>query len=107
VVAVQWNSIWVKHRTPDPFRSEGICRRKEGSRGRLGQPPHPLVQPGLARTTRWCGPHVAPLRLILCLRVSSGKIGYLQYFQGFFLKLDICTKTRHQGNSAENSVSLC
>jgi hypothetical protein len=36
VVAAQRNSIWEKHRTPDPFRSEGICRRKEGSMGRLG-----------------------------------------------------------------------
>jgi hypothetical protein len=62
---------------PDVFRSEGICRRKVGSRRRLGRPHHPLVWPGLARATRWCVPPVAPLCLVLWLHVSSGKIGTL------------------------------
>jgi hypothetical protein len=41
---------------PDVFRSEGICRREEGSRRRLGRPHHPLARPGLDRATRWCVP---------------------------------------------------
>jgi hypothetical protein len=76
-----------KRRTPDIFRSEGICRRKGGSRRWLGQPHHPLAPSGLARATRWCGALLAPLRLVLWLRVSFGKIGFLQYFPGFFLKV--------------------
>jgi hypothetical protein len=72
---------------PDVFRSERICRRKEGSRRRLGRPHHPLARPGLAYATRWCVPPVAPLRLVLWLRVSAGKIGTLRYFPGFFLKV--------------------
>jgi hypothetical protein len=31
----------------------------------------------------------------------------LQYFPEFFLKVGFLHKKRHQGNSAENSVSLC
>jgi hypothetical protein len=65
----------------------------------------PPRRPGLARATRWCGALLAPLCLVFWLHGSSGKIGFLQYFPGFFRKLDFCTKTRHQGNSAENSVS--
>jgi hypothetical protein len=87
VVAVQRNSIWEKRQTPDIFRSEGICRRNEGSKRRLGQPHHPLAWRGLARATRWCVPPVAPLRLLLWLCVSSGKIGTLWYFPRFFLKV--------------------
>jgi hypothetical protein len=89
---------------PDSFRSKGICRPKEGSRRRLGWPHHPLAWPGLGRATRWWGGLPAPLCLVFWLRGSSGKIWILQYFSW---KLDFCTKTRHQGNSAENNVSLC
>jgi hypothetical protein len=45
----------------------------------------PLALPGLAHATRWCGALLAPLRLILWLHGSSGKIGFLQYFLGFEL----------------------
>jgi hypothetical protein len=69
VVAAQRNSVWGKHRTPNVFRSEGICR------------------PSLARATWWCEPLVAPLCLVFWLRVSSGKIGTLRYFSGFFRKV--------------------
>jgi hypothetical protein len=94
-------------KTPNPryFQVKGICRWKEGSRRWLGWPHHPLARPGLARATRWCGALLAPLRLVLWLRRSSGKIGFLQYFLGFSWKLDFYKKTRHQGNSAENNVS--
>jgi hypothetical protein len=97
MMAAQRNSISEKRRTPDIFRSEGICRRKGGSRRWLGQPHHPLTRPGLARTTRWCGALLAPLRLIPWLRVSSGKIGFLQYFLGFFLKVGFLQKNKTPG----------
>jgi hypothetical protein len=84
MVAAQRNSIWEKRRTPDIFRSEGICRRKEGSRRWLGRPHHPLVRPGLGCTTRWCGALLAPLRLVFWLRGSSGKIGFFAVFSGIF-----------------------
>jgi hypothetical protein len=74
------------------FRSEDICRRKEGSRLWLRRPHHPLAWPGLAHATRWCGPLVAPLCLIFLLRESSGKIGALWYFLGFFLKVGFLHK---------------
>jgi hypothetical protein len=89
---VQRNSIWEKRRTPDVFRSEAICRRKEGLRRWLRRPHHPLARPGLARATRWCGPLVAPLRLIFWLCESSGKIGALRYFPEFFLKVGFLHK---------------
>jgi hypothetical protein len=44
----------------------------------------PLARLGLARATRWCGALLAPLRIVLWLRGSSGKIGFLQYFPIFF-----------------------
>jgi hypothetical protein len=86
-----------KYRTPDIFRSEGICRRKVGSRRWLGRPYHPLARPGLARATRWCGALLAPLRLVLWLHVSSGKIGFLQYFPRFFLKVRFLHKNKTRG----------
>jgi hypothetical protein len=76
-----------KKLNPDVFRSEGICRRKEGSRRWLGRSHHPLAQSVLACATRWCEPLVAPLCLVFWLRVSSGKIETLRYFPGFFLKV--------------------
>jgi hypothetical protein len=97
IVVAQRNSIWEKHRTPDIFRSEGICRRKGGSRRWLGRPHHPLAQPGLAHATRWCGALLAPLRLVLWLHGSSGKIGFLQYFLGFFLKVGFLQKNETPG----------
>jgi hypothetical protein len=84
MVAAQRNSIWEKCQTPDVFRSEGIYRRKEGSRQWPRRPHHTLAQPGLGRATRWCGALLAPLRLVFWLRGSSGKIRFLQYFPGFF-----------------------
>jgi hypothetical protein len=32
----------------------------------------------------WCGGLLAPLRVVFWLHGSSGKIGFLQYFLGFF-----------------------
>jgi hypothetical protein len=92
VVAAQRNSIWKKHRTPSVFRSEIFCRRKEGSRQWMRRPHHPLVRPGLAHATRWCGPLVALLRLVFWLSESSHKIGVLRYFLGIFLKVGFLHK---------------
>jgi hypothetical protein len=107
MVAAQQKSIWEKRRTPAPFRSEGICRQKEGSRRWPSCPHHRWARPGLGRTPWWWAQLPASLRLSFWLRGSSGKIGFLQYFLGFFLKVGFLHKTRHQGNSAENSVSPC
>jgi hypothetical protein len=92
VVAVQWNSIWKNVKPPDVFRLEAICRWKKGSRRWLRRPHHPLARPGLAHATRWCGTHMALLHLIFRLYESSGKIGALWYFLGFFLKVGFLHK---------------
>jgi hypothetical protein len=86
-----------KHWTPDSFRSWGICRWKEGSRRRLGWPHHTLTRPGLGRATRGCGGLPALLRLVFWLRGSSSKIGILQYFLGFFLKVGFLHKNKTPG----------
>jgi hypothetical protein len=96
MVAAQQNSIWKKCQTPDSFRSKGICRRKEGSRRWLGWPHHPLVRPGLGRSTRWWA-WLPVLSLVFWLRGSSGKIGILQYFLGFFLKVRFLHKNKTPG----------
>jgi hypothetical protein len=92
VVAAQRNSIWEKRRTPDVFRSEGICRWKGGSRQWLGRPHHPLARLGMVHATWWCEPLMAPLRLVFWLCESSGKIGVLRYFPRFFLKVGFLHK---------------
>jgi hypothetical protein len=97
MVAAQRKSIWEKRRTPDSFRLKGIFMRKEGSRRQLGWPHHTLAWPGLGRATRWCGGLLAPLRLVFWLRGSSGKIGFLQYFLGFFLKVGFLHKNKTPG----------
>jgi hypothetical protein len=63
----------------------------------LGKTSNPLARLGLARATRWCGALLAPLCLILWLCVSSGKIGFLQYFPGFFLKVGFLHKNKTPG----------
>jgi hypothetical protein len=97
MVAAQRNSIWEKRRTADSFMSGGICRRKKGSRRRLGWPHHTLARPGLGCATWWCGGLPAPLRLVFWLRGSSGKIGFLQYFLGFLLKVGFLHKNKTPG----------
>jgi hypothetical protein len=76
----------------DVFRSETLCRRKEGSKRWLRRPHHPLSRPRVARAARWCGPLVAHLRLVFWLRESSGKIGVLRYFPGIFRKVGFLHK---------------
>jgi hypothetical protein len=97
MVAVQRKSIWGKRRTPDSFRLKGICRQKEGSRRRLGWPHHSLAQPGLGRAPWWWACLLAPLRLVFWLRGSSCKIGILQYFLRFFLKVRFLHKNKTLG----------
>jgi hypothetical protein len=97
MVAAQRKSIWEKCRTPDSFRSNGICRRKEGSRRRLVWPHHRWAWPGLGCTPWWWACLPAPLCLVFWLRGSSGKIGILQYFLGFFLKVRFLHKNKTPG----------
>jgi hypothetical protein len=97
MVAAQRNTIWEKRRTPNSFRSKDICRRKGGSRGRLGWPHHPLAWPGLGRATWWWACLPAPLRLIFWLRGSFGEIGFLQYFPRFLLKVRFLHKNETPG----------
>jgi hypothetical protein len=87
MVAAQRKSIWEKCRTSAIFRSEGICRRKEGSRRWPRQPHHRWARPGLGRVPLVVSPGHSPLCLSFSLRGSSGKIEFLQYFLGFFLKV--------------------
>jgi hypothetical protein len=92
MAAVQRKSIWEKRRTPAPFRSEGICRRKEGSRRRPRRPHNRWARPGLGRAPWLCGGLLALLRLVFWLRGSSGEIGFLQYFPKFLLKVGFLHK---------------
>jgi hypothetical protein len=98
---------WEKCRLPDIIMSGGICRREGRSRGLLGPPHARAARPGLGRATCVWGALEPPLRPVFWLRGSSGEIGFLMIFSKFLLKVDFCTKTRHQSNSAENSVSPC
>jgi hypothetical protein len=97
MVATQQKSIWEKRRTPAPFRSEGIWRRKEGSRRRPSWPHHRWARPGLGRAPWWWAQLTTSLRLPFWLRGSFGKIGFLQYFPGFFLKVGFLHKNKTPG----------
>jgi hypothetical protein len=97
MAVVQRNSIWEKCRTPVPFRSEGICRRKEGSRRWLSWPHHRWAWPGLGHAPWWWAQLLASLRLLFWLHGSSGKIVFLQYFPGFFLKVRFLHKNKTPG----------
>jgi hypothetical protein len=97
MVAVQWNSIWEKTSNPDSFWSKGICRQKGGSRRRLRWSHHHPARPGLGRAPWWWACLLALLGLVFWLRGSSDKIGILQYFPGFFLKVGFLHKNRTPG----------
>jgi hypothetical protein len=71
MAAAQRKSIWEKRHLPDIIESGGICRRKEGSRGRPRRP-------------HTCGALEPPLHLIFWLRGSSGEIGFLMIFPNFY-----------------------
>jgi hypothetical protein len=107
MVEAQRKSIWEKRRLPDIIESGGICRRKERSRGWPRCPHTRLAWLGLAAPPVRVGPSS------LSSVSSFGSVGLLVkydfwwFFPNFYWKLDFCTKTRHQSNSAENSVSPC
>jgi hypothetical protein len=84
MVTAHRKSIWEKRPTPAPFRSEGICRRKEGSRRWPSWPHHRWSQRGLGRAPWWWAQLPSSLHLLFWLRGSSSKIWFLQYFPGFF-----------------------
>jgi hypothetical protein len=92
MVAAQQKSIWEKCCTPDIFRSEGICRRKEGSRRRPSRPHNRWARPGLGRAPCVCGGLVPPLRLIFWLRGSSDEIEFLLIFPEFLMKVGFLQK---------------
>jgi hypothetical protein len=64
MVAAHRKSFWEKRHTPDIFRSEGICRRKEGSRRRPSRPHNMWARPGLGHAPCVCGGLVPPLRSV-------------------------------------------
>jgi hypothetical protein len=70
----------------------GGRRGRDDGRGGLTTPWR-----GLACATRGHEPLVAPLRLVFWLHVSSGKIGILQYFLGFFPKVRFLHKNKTPG----------
>ena len=92
---------------PEVFRSKALCSPKERAGGHTGGPHHPWARPRANRALGACEHPVPPLCFIFWLRGSSGKIEFLEFFWNFPETLTFCTKTRHQGNSAENSVSPC
>jgi hypothetical protein len=51
----------------------------------------------MAEAAWWCGALLAPLRLVFWIRGSFGKIGFLQYFLGFFLKVRFLHKNETPG----------
>jgi hypothetical protein len=67
MVAAQRKSFWEKRHTPDISRSEGICRRKQGSRRRPSHPHNRWARPGLGRAPYVCGGLVPPLRFVFWL----------------------------------------
>ena len=93
--------------SPEVFRSEALSSPKGSVGGHTGWPHHPWARPRPNRALGACGAPVSPLRFVFWLRESSGKIEFLEFFWNFPKTLTFCTKTRHQGNSAENSVSPC
>jgi hypothetical protein len=92
MAVAQQKSIWEKCQTPAPFRSEGICRRKEGLRRWRRRSHNRWAWPGLGRAPRLWAQATASLCLSFWLRGSSGKIGFLRYFPGFLLKVGFLHK---------------
>jgi hypothetical protein len=89
-------TLSMKNAKPPMFSGQRVY--VGGRRGRGdGWGGHTTPWCGLARATRWCEPLVAPLHLVFWLRVSSGKIGILQYFLGFFLKVEFLHKNKTPG----------
>jgi hypothetical protein len=86
MVTAQRKSFWEKRRTPDIFRSEGICRWKEGSRRRPSRSHNRWDAPCV------CGGLVPPLRFVFWLRGSSGEIGFLPIFPEFLQKVGFLHK---------------
>jgi hypothetical protein len=80
-----------KNAEPPMFSGQRLYVGKRRARGD-GWGGHTIPWRGLAHATRWCGPLVAPLHLLFWLCESSGKIGTLRYFLGFFLKVGFLYK---------------
>jgi hypothetical protein len=67
------NFSWIDAGSLRVFPSKGIYRRKGDVRGHPGGPYHQVAQPGVTRTTLWCGQPLALLRLYFGLRLRVGK----------------------------------
>jgi hypothetical protein len=96
---------WWQHSESLSGKKNAECRRKEGSRRWPRRPHNRWARPGLGRAPWLWSQATDSLCLSFWLRGSSGKIGFLQYFLGFLLKVGFLHKKRHPSNSAENSVS--
>ena len=83
--------------SPDVFRLEGLCSREGVVRGCPRPPHHVVARPWAHHAARWCGAPFTPLRLVFWLWESSGKIGTLQFFPEFFLKVDFLHKNETPG----------
>ena len=91
---------------PPKFLGQRLFVVRRGALGATqGGPHHPWARQGPTRALGACGAPVHPPRFIFWLRGSSRKIEFLEFFWNFPETLTFCTKTRHQGNSAEYSVS--
>ena len=92
-MVAEFRQVFVKSDyPPDVFRSRGLSSRKRLVRGCPTRPHHVVVRPRDSRAATWCGRVLAPLRLVFSPRESLGKIGGLQLFPEFFLKVDFFTQ---------------
>jgi hypothetical protein len=87
--------VYLGSRTCTPFRSEGICRRKEGSRQWPRRSHNRWARPGLGRAPWLCGGLPTPLRLVSGFVGPPVKYDFCNIYPDFYCKLDFCTKMRH------------
>jgi hypothetical protein len=69
------NFSWMDTDSFRVFETEGIYRRKDDIRGRLGGPTPPGARPGGDPRHLWCGQPLALLRLCFGLHLCDRKIG--------------------------------
>src|SRR3954454_23938051 len=97
VVAAQRTCFAKSSVSPRDFTSRRSYRRKGRPRRCRRRPDATLARPGLAHARLVSGPLWGLLLPSFCLRGSSGKIGLLAYFLGFFPKVDFLHKNKIPG----------
>src|SRR3954454_8566698 len=97
VVAAQRTCFAKISKPPHDFTSRRSYRRKGRPRRCRRRPDATLARPGLARAGVVSGPLRGLLFPSLWVRGSSGKIGLLAYFLGFFPKVDFLHKNKTPG----------